>query len=416
MNIAIVCIDTRGGVQPYLALAIGLKDAGHCVRFVAPTSYESFVTARDINFHGLSGDLMGVVQTEGDAGRGTDQGFLRGHLLMIRTVTARIIQWTAEVYEACRGCDVILSGFGGMLAAEGVAEKYKIPLLQAHVQPLTPTKAFRGLIKPPGIPNRFSHRLGRQAFWQPLRMAVNKARRSVLGLGDAQFFGMAGSVSDGATPLLYGYSPSLLPKPAEWPANVHVTGYWFLKEDSSWQPPAELVRFLQSGVKPVLIGFGSMASTDAASTDDLLMQAVRLSGQRAILVSGWSQTARIERTEQVFRIDSVPYSWLMAHVSAVVHHGGAGTTGAALAAGVPSIIVPHTADQPFWGDIIAGKSLGTRPIARKRLSAERLAGAIRMVVQDERYRQNASGLASKMADEDGVKTSVQILEEWAALR
>jgi sterol 3beta-glucosyltransferase len=414
MNIAIVCIDTRGGVQPYLGLAVGLQNAGHSVRFIAPANYEKFVTARGVAFKGLSGDLMGAIHHQGSNGRGTDKGFLQGHLLMIRTVSAQIIQWTAEVYDACQGVDAILSGFGGMLAAESVAEKLGIPLLQAHVQPLTPTSSFRGLIKPIGLPNRLSHRLGRQAFWQPLRMAINKARRSVLGIGKSRFFGMAGRTSDSTTPLLYGYSPSLLPKPIEWPANVHVTGYWFLKEESTWQPPVELVRFLKSGEKPVLIGFGSMASSDAASTDELLSAAIRLSGQRSILVSGWSKPERTDLTDRIFRIDSVPYGWLMPRVSAVVHHGGAGTTGAALAAGVPSIIVPHTADQPFWGDIIASRTLGICPIPRKRLSAERLAGAIRTVVEDDRYRQNTEHIASKMAEEDGVRTAVQILEKWMA--
>lgn len=414
MNIVIVCIDTRGGVQPYLALAIGLQEAGHSVRFVAPANYRSFVSSRGISFHGLTGDLLGAVRHEGTSGRGTDKGFLQGHLLMIRTVTSRMMQWTADCHEACRGSDFIVSGFGGMLAAEGVSEKLRIPLLQAHVQPLTPTAAFRGLIKPVGVPNPLSHRLTRQAFWQPLRCAVNKARKAVLNLGRAEFFGTFGKTAEHDLPLFYGYSPSLLPKPEDWPGNIHVTGYWFMRESEDWQPSEKLARFLEAGPKPLLIGFGSMASTDPAGTDDLLAAAVRLSGQRAVLVSGWTQPTQQAVTEDVFRIDSVPYSWLMQHVSVVVHHGGAGTTGAARAAGVPSVIVPHTADQPFWGNIIAASGLGPPPIPRRRLTADRLAEAIRIVTTHEGYRLNATGMASRMRNEDGVKATVRIITDWSA--
>jgi hypothetical protein len=87
---------------------------------------------------------------------------------------------------------------------------------------------------------------------------------------------------------------------------------------------------------------------------------------------------------------------------------------AALAAGVPSIIVPHPADQPFWCDIISAKELGPRPIPRKGLSAARLANAIRTITTDDRYRLNTQRLASKIADEDGVKTAVQITDNWFA--
>jgi UDP:flavonoid glycosyltransferase YjiC (YdhE family) len=135
-----------------------------------------------------------------------------------------------------------------------------------------------------------------------------------------------------------------------------------------------------------------------------------MSGQRAILLSGWGGLRPEDLPDSVLVLDSVPHTWLFPRVAAVVHHGGAGTTAAGLRAGVPTIIIPFFGDQPFWGARIAELGVGPRPVPRKRLTAERLAQAIRDTVASEEMRQRASKLGESIRSEDGVATAVEIIQ------
>jgi UDP:flavonoid glycosyltransferase YjiC (YdhE family) len=212
-------------------------------------------------------------------------------------------------------------------------------------------------------------------------------------------------------PILYGFSPSVIPAPSDWSGNTHITGYWFIDETEDWQPPAALLDFLQSGSAPVYIGFGSMSNRDPEQTADLVIKALTLSNQRAILLSGWGGLQRTNLPDSIFMIDSIPHSWLFPRVSAVVHHGGASTTAAGLKAGVPSVVIPFFGDQPFWGQRVADLGVGTKPIPRKRLTAERLANAIQEVVTNEDMRQRAAKLGKQIQTENGIESAVEIFNK-----
>ncbi|MFC6659857.1 glycosyltransferase [Deinococcus multiflagellatus] len=140
-------------------------------------------------------------------------------------------------------------------------------------------------------------------------------------------------------------SPSVVPRPSDWPAHAHLTGAWFLPQ-GPWTPPADLEAFLAAGPAPVSIGFGSMGLRDPADTTALVLDALAQTGQRAVLLSGWGGLAAGDLPDHVFAASPLPHSWLFPRVSAVVHHGGAGTTAAGLRAGVPSVITPFLAINP----------------------------------------------------------------------
>ena len=189
-----------------------------------------------------------------------------------------------------------------------------------------------------------------------------------------------------------------------------MTGYWTLPLADGWTPPTELASFLASDGPPVVaIGFGSMTSGDPAGLSRLVQGAATDAGVRAVLVSGWGGL-RAERDETVFTIDSVPFEWLVAQVDAAVHHGGAGTTGASLHAGIPTVVVPFTMDQPFWGARVAALGAGPAPIPRKRLTRERLAAALRRVL-DPDVRLRAAELGERIRTEDGVGEAVRRIAE-----
>jgi UDP:flavonoid glycosyltransferase YjiC (YdhE family) len=212
-------------------------------------------------------------------------------------------------------------------------------------------------------------------------------------------------------PILYGFSPSVIPPPTDWPSNVHITGYWFVEEAENWQPPVALIDFLQSGPPPVYIGFGSMSNRNPEQTADLVIQALGRINQRAVLLSGWGGLQRAKVPGSIFMIDSVPHSWLFPRVAAVLHHGGASTTAAGLRAGIPSVIVPFFGDQPFWGQRITELGVGPKPIPRKKLTIERLADSVQEVITNKAMRQRADQLGKQIQAEDGIASTIEIIHQ-----
>ncbi len=198
-------------------------------------------------------------------------------------------------------------------------------------------------------------------MWQGFRSADQRARREVFGLPPAPVAGPLYSKNLAGMPVLYGFSPEVIPPPKDWGTDVHVTGYWFLDVEEGWSPPTGLVEFLAAGPPPIFIGFGSMSNRDPAEMEALISEALERSSQRAVVQAGWGGLKGIASPDRVCSIDSVSHAWLFPRMAAVIHHGGAGTTSAGLRAGVPSIIVPFFGDQPFWGQRVHDLGVGPGP-------------------------------------------------------
>jgi sterol 3beta-glucosyltransferase len=417
MRIAIIAPGSRGDVEPYVALGVGLQEAGHAVRLVTHQDFRAFVTSHGLAFWPLEGRVQDIAQS--DAMRERLEG---GNFLAVMSQMAQEAQrgalHLAEVgLAACQGMDLVLAGLGGLFVGFALAEKLGLPLLQAYYIPFTPTRAYPSFLLPKlpswfgGSLNRLSYRLARQVIWQSFRSADKLARQQVLGLPPAPFWGPYSAARLDGYPILYGYSPSVIPKPPDWGSHIHVTGYWFLDRDAGWDPPAALAAFLQAGPPPIYIGFGSMSSRDPQRTADLVLQALARTQQRAIILSGWGGLRSGALPESVLMVDSIPFSWLFPRVAAVVHHGGAGTTAAGLRAGIPSIVIPFFGDQPYWGRRVAELGVGPAPIPRRSLTVERLAEAIQRAVTDEAMRRRAADLGAKIQAEDGVARAVAVVRQ-----
>jgi UDP:flavonoid glycosyltransferase YjiC (YdhE family) len=210
--------------------------------------------------------------------------------------------------------------------------------------------------------------------------------------------------------VLDAYSTAVVPRPPEWGEWIHVTGYWFLDDSSGWTPPDELVEFLRSGPPPVFVGFGSTPFPRPRETADLVIRALARAGQRGILVAGGSGLPVGRLGEGVLSTASVPHDWLFSRVSAIVHHGGAGVTGAALRAGLPSVVVPVFADQPFWGQRVFDLGAGPRPIPARKLTEDSLASAIGLTADCE-MRCRAAALGERIRNENGVGRAVEVIGE-----
>jgi UDP:flavonoid glycosyltransferase YjiC (YdhE family) len=316
----------------------------------------------------------------------------------------------AETLDACAGADLILYpslGFVGHHIAEhlGIAEAL------IHFQPSRATRAFpHPLMRHAFGANRLSFGVVDHLGWQLLRPFVNPWRREVLGLPELPLRGPMHRVRD--VPVLCCFSAAVVPRPADWPPNVHLTGYWFLDEPA-WAPGTDLAEFLVGGPPPVYVGFGSMMPRDPEEMLRVVRSALCRAGLRGVMNGGaWRETGTPANSgdDALLLVEDVPHSWLFPHMAAVVHHGGAGTTAAGLRAGTPTVTCPFFGDQLFWGERVAALGAGPPPLPVGRLDAGTLAARLSAAVGDPVVRRRAALVGRRIRAEDGVGHACAILE------
>ena len=417
MRIVIVALGSRGDVEPYIALGEGLKKAGHYVRLISHQNFATLVNSHGVEFWSIESNVQDIAQSSEMSERIEKGNFLAVISQMKKEAERQAISSAQTGLKACEGMNMVIAGIGGLFVGISLAEKFRLPLLQAYYIPFTPTRAFPSFLFPKlpqwlgGFSNRFSFHIMRQIIWQGFRSTDKLMRKQVLNLPATSFWGPYKANQVHKCPILYGFSPSVIPPPADWSSNTHVTGHWFLDPPADWAPPQELVDFIDDGSPPIYIGFGSMSSRNPQEAANLVVKALELSKQRGIILSGWGGLQKADLPKSVFMVDSVPFSWLFPRVGAVVHHGGAGTTAYGLRAGIPSIVVPFFGDQPFWGQRVKELGIGPEPIPFRKLTVERLARAIRITLTDPTMRQNAADLGLKIQAEDGIAKAVAIISK-----
>lgn len=417
MRITILTYGSRGDVQPHIALGVGLMGAGNQVRIAAPKRFAEMVMEYGLEFSPLAGepaDLSAAFVNKAGSNP------IKTMRVMAEYAIPLAQQVWADMQTACKDCDAIIHSFIMMLSGYVIAEQLDIPQISTNLFPaFFPTTAFHA----PSMPlinnrlyNLFSHRFFTTAFWHGTKLANMYARRfGGADLPPVKIWPLGKSVQP-PTPVLYGISPSVLPKPGDWPAQAHMTGYWFLKEKNDWQPEQDLQHFLQTGPPPVYIGFGSMVTQKRAELLETVVDAVRLSGQRAVLLSGWTGLDTSHLPEQLFVTDEVPHSWLFPYMVALVHHGGAGTTASAFWSGRPQVVVPFAADQPFWAERVHRLGAGTQPLPYRKLTAGKLASAIQQAVNDPDMGERAKEIGEAVQREDGVASAVEIIQKHLKLK
>jgi len=217
------------------------------------------------------------------------------------------------------------------------------------------------------------------------------------------------------TPLIFAYSPTVLPRPKEWSgSHIHIPGYFFLDEPD-YKPPSSLEEFLAAGEPPVCISFGSMVHQDVGRISSAVLDALaRTTGQRGIILTGWGGWMARGDSENIFYLDVAPHDWLFPRCSVIVHHGGAGTIAAGLRSGKPNVVIPFAGDQPFWGKRVAALGAGPDPIPVRKLDVLPLAEALHRSLHDEQMRQRAAEVGAKIRAENGVERMVQLVEDWVA--
>jgi sterol 3beta-glucosyltransferase len=411
MKILITTFGTRGDIQPFIALAQGLQSAGHAVAVCTADGFHPFIAAAGVSHLPMNNALLELTQVAL-----TEVTGLMDAIRVSRKMGPAMRQAMDDEWHAATTWQPDLIVFHPKcLGSAHIAERLRIPAVLAIPLPFyTPTSAFPVPFVPVGSLgrhfNRWSYQFNRLTALLFAR-TINDFRQTTLGARPvSRFADLLLDATGRPFPILYPYSPAVLPIPPDFPAHVHVPGYWFLDQATGWAPPAELARFLDAGTPPVIIGFGSMHGTHVAERTQAVITALQASGQRGILLRGWGGLRAVELPATIMALDEAPHDWLFPRAAAVVHHGGAGTTAAGVRAGKPSIICPFLGDQPFWGRVIQQRGVGPAPIPHRQLTVERLTAAITTVVQDAAMGARAAALGDAVRREDGVGCAVAVLE------
>lgn len=417
--IVIFTIGTQGDVRPCVALGQGLHRAGYPVRIATSGNFAEMVRQAGLEFYPLTADFQAMLETDRTiAEKGLNLG------AMIRIFRERYAIWAAnwvqEGLAASADAGLLIGVSNSILLAKALSEALAIPFAIARLQPCTLSKILPPIMlhksqrKIPGAMSLGAHYMMFKLLWSVMRPAVNDIVRPQLGLPLYPWYGPYFRDLHRAK-VINGFSQHVLPRPADWPQSSQVTGYWFF-DQRQWHPSDALREFLATGAKPVYIGFGSMVSSNAKAFTQTVLDAVKKSGLRAVLATGWGGLDGDDgpQDEQIFFLRHAPHDQLFPLMSAAVHHGGAGTTAAAVRAGIPSVIVPFFGDQPFWASCLNRHGVAPPAVERKSLTADALASAL-TASQQPAMIQRAAELGRAVRAEDGVGEAVRWLRAWDLL-
>jgi sterol 3beta-glucosyltransferase len=403
MRILIVTAGSRGDVAPFTGLGQALQQAGHHVALAAHDRFADLVRGCGLEYRALPGDPVELVRARTAAPSPE----------AAKSVFAAFLDELGEgvIAAAAAGTDILLTAFGPAPLSRLAAEAMRIPSVGVYLAPGVPTREF----PPPGWP----------AAGQPSPVDNLAAGREVLARTGSLYADVLRTLRarldlPAATaqapsppddwPICHGFSPAVVPRPADWPAAVRVTGYWWPARRPGWQPPDQLVDFLAAGPPPVFIGFGSM-TPNHERLHEVVAAAVTRASVRAVVQSGWADLG--PTGDDILVVGDLPHDWLFPRTAAVVHHAGAGTTGAGLRAGVPAVPVPVLVDQPFWADRLHRLGVAPDPLPLHELTADTLADALRSCLDRPGYRDRATELAHLIRADDGPAVVLSLITQLA---
>jgi len=315
----------------------------------------------------------------------------------LKEATGKFRGWIDELlkssWKACQDTDILIESPSAM-AGIHIAEALGVPYFRAFTMPWTRTRAYPHAFAVPdhkmgGAYNYMSYVAFDSIFWKLTAGQINRWRKKDLGLRSTSLE----KLQPNKVPFLYNFSPSVVVPPLDYSDWIRVTGYWFLDEGTDWTPPEELTDFIAKAraddKKLVYIGFGSITVPDPAALTALVVESVLRADVRCILSKGWSDrlgnkgptAPEISLPPEIHQIKSAPHDWLFKQTDAAAHHGGAGTTGASLRAGVPTVVKPYFGDQFFFGSRVEDLGVG---VYMKRMNVSSFSRALWRATHDDR--------------------------------
>ncbi len=404
MKITILTVGSRGDVQPFLALAVGLKEAGHEVNFGANPEFKEFIGSRGIKFNLIRNNPMDILKE-----KYKDTPYKERRKIYYDFMK----NWVADGIDAARNSDLII--FTPVYhVGYHIAEKLKLPVIKASYVPYTPTKEFSNpFFRPlPKFLSKPSYLISQFFEWQFIKNNINQLRKEVLGLEKIPVTGMMHKQHKEKMPVIYGFSESVIPRPKDWPEWIRITGYWFLKDLEDYSPQNDLQNFLNDGDAPLYFDIGSLG-VYSNSIITKTVTALSKTGYRIIANPGKSGIESKIKNSNIFYVDgSVPHAWILPRVKAVISHGGPSSVASILKAGKPLAIIPIYGDHKFWARKVYRLKVGTPPLQLKNLNEKTITGTAGILMSDKELESNAKRLSEKIGAENGIGNAIDFIEKY----
>ena len=409
MRITMLSVGSTGDVRPYVLLGRELQARGHQVTISAFPRFEEMAADAGLAFYPIRGSaesMMASIMAPDTNGFTYLPRLWKG----VKDAAPRMLQ---DMTDSCRDADALVCNFFGSVFYS-IAEKYNIPCIQTHLFPMDPTRE----VPISSVRNQHLGSFLNKSSYKAGYYVIGTVEKYILGSWRRDN-GMTQRkpalrpdyrIGSHTIPVICAISPSLFPRPADWDPRIHMSGFWFDESPVDYQPSPELAEFLESGSRPIYIGFGSMNSGDMNRLLSISLRSVHAAGLRAVFSTGWCGRA-LKSTRSVFFTDNIPHDWLFPRISAVVHHGGAGTTAAGLRYGKPTLVIPFAGDQSFWGHQVYQAGCGPKPVPRDSLSVRKMTRALLDLKSSGSYFESARRISGEMAREHGVRSAADIIEE-----
>lgn len=412
MKITLLSVGSTGDVRPFILIGRELKSRGHEVTVTAFSRFGNAVTAAGLKFHPLRGSVEKMMESimEPDTSGVT---YLPRLWKGVKDTAPEMLQ---DMLDSCSTADAMVCNFFGSVYYS-IAEKYNIPCVQINLFPMDPT----GDVPISSVRNQRLGSFLNKSTYKAGYYLIGTVEKHVLGEWRRNS-GLAERrpavrpdyrIGSHVVPVIYPISPCIFPRPEDWGDHVHMSGFCFDESPVVYDPPRELTAFLSAGERPVYIGFGSMNSGDMNCLLSIVLRAVHAAGIRAVISAGWNGR-KLKSSRSVLFVDDVPHDWLFPRVSAVVHHGGAGTTAAGLHHGKPALVIPFAGDQTFWGTRIWRSGCGPKPVPRAGLTVRRLTKALLDLKSTSSYYENARRISELLGREHGVRMAADLIEQEIA--
>lgn len=398
MNILIPTIGSRGDVQPFLALAQGLSQAGHSVTLASHPGMRALVESHGVSFAPIGPDID--LAREAAAIRQRSRSAPAGLIQAMRFGLEMVERSHDDILVLCRGTDLVVVP-ASSAAGKNEADQLGLPYLSVTLMPwaIPWDDPQRPLFK------RILYGAIDSGVALITTAPLNRMRKRQ-GLPPV---GKEGFTSQYLN--LIPVSPAVYPPNPLWETRHHVVGYWFAEAPRGWQPPGELLSFIENGDAPVLISLGAMSlgDADAGQSASLFVKAVQNAGVRAIIQSWQAELQQMDLPPSIYITGSLPHSWLMPRCAGVVHHGGFGTTAAGLRAGIPALVIAHMADQFYWSQRIYELGVGPQPIHHNKLDLQGLTSALEELTHRPDLQSSASSLGKQIRAENGIENAVNLI-------
>lgn len=401
MKFIIPAIGSRGDVQPYIALSLGLLRHGHSVTLATHPCMRNLVESYGVPFAPMGLDID--IGYEAARIRGKSKNWMLGYKRVMDFSFSMLEQSYSDLLPLCKQADMVIVSH----SAAGSMEADTLDLPRVSVT-----------LMPQAIPAKDPHaswftRAGLKIIGSVMGLMMTRPLNNIrqrLGLPP---MGLNGITSP--TLNLVAISPLIEAPNPLWEPRHKMTGYWFAPSPDSWTPTKELLEFLEADTPPLVISLGAMSlsGADTLEAARITLEALKQTHTRAI-IQGWNEALKqLTLPEGVFPAGSISHDWLLPRASGIMHHGGFGTTAAGFRAGIPSIVIPHIIDQYLWGNKVAELGVGPNPIARSKLTVPALIAALEKANSEE-IKEKATVLGERIRLEpDGVETAITLIENLA---